>query len=332
VFTSEEHAQRRRLFRQVAIGMMAVATPVLVLLMLVQPTQRVRAVAALVAMTVLALVLLVVNRRGHTRAASIALVAGLVALVTAMSLSAGGIRSPGVTMFFIFVLMAGLLLGQRAGIVVAAICAAIWLVLALLSSSPLIPHPADPYSPIALWLLNTLYMGVVLILLRLATGAMATALGRAESEIRVRQRAELEREHLVHDLGERVKELRLLHAAARVLQEPRPFDRSVLEELVAMMPAAWQHPDSCEARIVYREMAVKTPGWHEPAGSTARLSALLSRFDGNASRRRVYVSHTAQFDVARFPPRLDPQVRQNNCFPISLLPRPCRNSQIQSTI
>jgi len=288
VFTSEEHAQRSRLFRQLAIGMMAVATPVLVLLMLVQPTQRVRAAAALAAVTVLALVLLAVNRRGHTRAASIALVAGLVTLVTAMSFAAGGIRSPGVTMFFIFVLMAGLLLGQRAGIVTAGICAAIGLALALLSSSPIITHPTVPYSPIALWLLNTLYMGVVLILLRLATGALAKALGRAESEIRVRQRAELEREHLVHDLGERVKELRLLHAAARVLQETRPFDRSVLEELVVMMPAAWQHPDSCEARIEYRDTAVATPGWHGAASSTAKLSAPFTTSAGQGVVEVMY--------------------------------------------
>ena len=285
MFTSEEHAQRSRLFRQIAGGMMAVATTVLVVLMFVQPEQFTRALAALAAVNALGLVLLAVNRRGHTRAASIALVAGLVALVTAMSFSAGGIRSPGVTMFFIFVLMAGLLLGQRAGIVAAASCAAIGLALALFSSSAAVAHPAVPYSPIALWLLNTLYMGVVLILLRLATGAMAKALGRAESEIRVRQRAELEREHLVHDLGERVKELRLLHAVARVLQETRPFDKSVLEELVAMMPPAWQHPDSCEARIAYRETAVATPGWCE---STRRLSAPFTTSAGQGVVEVIY--------------------------------------------
>ena len=285
MFTSEEHAQRSRLFRQVAIGMMAVSTTVLVTLMFVQPTQRARALAALTVMSVLGLALLAVNRRGHTRAASIALVAGLVGLVTVMSLSAGGIRSPGVTMFFIFVLMAGLLLGQRAGIVAAVICAAIGLALALLSSTPVIANHSVPYSPIALWLLNVLYMGVVLILLRLATGAMATALGRAESEIRVRKRAELEREHLVEDLGERVKELRLLHAAARVLQGTRPFDESVLRQLVNIMPAAWRHPESCEARIAYRDTAVATPGWEE---SPRRLSAPFATSAGQGVIEVIY--------------------------------------------
>ena len=285
MFTSEEHAQRSRLFRQITAGMMGVATTVLVVLMFVQREQFTRAWVALAVVNALGLVLLAVNRRGHTRAASIALVAGLVALVTAMSFSAGGIRSPGVTMFFIFVLMAGLLLGQRAGLVAAVACAAIGLTLALFSSFLPITHPQVTYSPIALWLLNVLYMGVVLILLRLATDAMAKALARAESEIRVRKRAELEREHLVHDLGERVKELRLLHAAARVLQSTRPFDRSVLEQLVAMMPAAWRHPDSCEARIAYQDTEVVTPGWCE---SRWQLSAPFTTSAGRGVVEVIY--------------------------------------------
>ena len=72
--------------------------------------------------------------------------------------------------------------------------------------------------------------------------------------------AEREREQLVHDLGERVKELRLLHATARLLQRDRPFDRALLEELVVLIPAAWQYPECCEARIVYGGLEVVDPG------------------------------------------------------------------------
>ena len=285
MFISEEHAQRSRLFRQVTIGMMSVATAVFVALIFVQPAQHVRAVVSLAAVNALGVLLLAVNRGGHTRAASIALVAGGIALVTVMSLSAGGIHNPSVTTLFIFVLTAGLLLGQRAGIVTAAVCSGIALMLALLNTTPIVTPPATPFSPLALWLLNTMYMGAVLILLRLATEAMGKALGRAESEISVRKRAELEREHLVHDLGERVKELRLLHAAARLLQETRPFDRSVLEELVAMMPAAWQHPESCEARIEYRDEAVATPGW---CAATRRLAAPFATSAGRGVVEVIY--------------------------------------------
>ena len=77
------------------------------------------------------------------------------------------------------------------------------------------------------------------------------------------QSAEREREQLLHDLGDRVKELRLLHAAARLLQRDRPFDRALLEELVVLIPAAWQYPECCEARIVYSGLEVATPGWRD---------------------------------------------------------------------
>src|SRR5262245_35284145 len=90
-----------------------------------------------------------------------------------------------------------------------------------------------------------------------------TLRGHAESETAPRDRAEVAHEQLAHDLGERVKELRLLHATARVLQETRPFDRSVLNDLVTMMPAAWKHSACCEARITYEDVSVATTGWRE---------------------------------------------------------------------
>jgi signal transduction histidine kinase/DNA-binding response OmpR family regulator len=65
------------------------------------------------------------------------------------------------------------------------------------------------------------------------------------------------------DLGVRVKELRLLHATARLLERDRPFNRALLEELVLLIPAAWQYPECCEARIVYGELAVATARWRD---------------------------------------------------------------------
>ena len=265
---------------------MAVSSAALLALMLVQADQLLRAGAAFIAVNGLALTLLAVNRRGHTRVASIALVAGLVTIVSVLAPTAGGIRSPGVTMFFVFVLMAGLLLGQRAGLITAMVCAGIGLTLAIAGTEGLMPVSLPPYNPLALWLLNCLYMGVVLVLLRLATDAMATALGRAESEIAVRTRTEREREGLVQDLGERVKELRLLHAVARVLQGTRAFDRSVLEHLVVMLPQAWKHSRDCEARITYDQVVVTTPGWRE---STWRQSAPFTTSAGSGVVEVVYL-------------------------------------------
>lgn len=78
-----------------------------------------------------------------------------------------------------------------------------------------------------------------------------------------RKHAEAERSGLVHDLGERLKELTALHRAARLLQQERPFDRKLLGDLVALLPPAWQFPEICEARVTYGGIAASTPRWNE---------------------------------------------------------------------
>jgi len=173
---------------------MLLASPVLVLIPVVQPQLWARALAALTAVNGLGLTLLEVNRRGRTALASRLLVGGLITLVTALGITAGGIRSPGVTMYFVFVLMAGLLLGQRAGIRVALICASLSFGLVVIEKLGWLPEPWAPYKPETFWLLNCLYLGLVLALLRIATDALARGLQRVQSELKERQAAERERE------------------------------------------------------------------------------------------------------------------------------------------
>ena len=66
---------------------------------------------------------------------------------------------------------------------------------------------------------------------------------------------------LVHDLGERVKELTLLHRTANLLQTDRPLDQAFLADLVAPIPLAWQYPEVCEARVACGLVEARTPGW-----------------------------------------------------------------------
>lgn len=93
------------------------------------------------------------------------------------------------------------------------------------------------------------------------------ALGSAASE--------RERQRLVSALGERVKELTLLHRAARVLQPERPVDAALLADLVELVPAAWQFPDLCAARIQWGSLEAKTGAFREtPWQLSARFGQL----------------------------------------------------------
>jgi signal transduction histidine kinase/ActR/RegA family two-component response regulator len=207
-FEDAEQAQRAQIFHRVMLTTMRVASPVLLLIPVVQHQLWSRALFAFLVVNSLGLTLLEVNRRGRTAFASKLLVGGLITLVTLLGLTAGGVRSPGVTMYFLFVLMAGLLLGQRAGIRVAFICASLSLSLVVIEMAGWLPAPRAEYKPETFWLLNCLYLGMVLALLRIATDALARGLERVQAELRERRAAEREREEAERRRRESESQLR----------------------------------------------------------------------------------------------------------------------------
>lgn len=68
------------------------------------------------------------------------------------------------------------------------------------------------------------------------------------TDITERKKAEEEREQLVHDLGERVKELRCLHALAELLWRDESLE-DMLTKAVTLLPPAWHYPELTRARI-----------------------------------------------------------------------------------
>ncbi len=74
-------------------------------------------------------------------------------------------------------------------------------------------------------------------------------------------RAEEERQRLVRDLGERVKELTLLQRAARLLQSADLALPDLLERLVSLLPPGWQYPDVAAARVAIGSYERRTANW-----------------------------------------------------------------------
>jgi signal transduction histidine kinase/FixJ family two-component response regulator/PAS domain-containing protein len=116
-------------------------------------------------------------------------------------------------------------------------------------------------------------------------------------DVTATHRLESERQQLVRDLGERVKELRLLHSASRLLQRARPFDRALLSDLVELLPKAWQYPECCEARIGYLGMEVATAGFFE---SDVRQLKTFSTSDGTGFVEVMYTQTRAAADEGPF--------------------------------
>jgi PAS domain S-box-containing protein len=79
-------------------------------------------------------------------------------------------------------------------------------------------------------------------------------------DVTERQRAQKLQQQLVHDLGERVKELSALHAVGRLLNEPAT-PAALLPLIAKLLPGAWQYPEIASARIVAEGIDAQTPGY-----------------------------------------------------------------------
>jgi PAS domain S-box-containing protein len=92
-------------------------------------------------------------------------------------------------------------------------------------------------------------------------------------DIGARKRGEAERDRLVRQLGERVKELSAMYAVAHLLQLERKSTGALLEEIAALLPPVWQHPKIAAARIQWAGREFKTRNfrpspWSQSAGFT----------------------------------------------------------------
>jgi len=72
--------------------------------------------------------------------------------------------------------------------------------------------------------------------------------------------SETQRERLLVQVAERVKELTVLHRATRVLQNEGDT-RTLLQEFVRLLPEGWQYPDMAAARVSFDDIEVATPNF-----------------------------------------------------------------------
>jgi hypothetical protein len=132
------------------------------------PEKYSQAAAAAVFIIGLGFAVLRLNR-GRTRLAAVLFAAGLISLITALAVTAGGgMRAPGATMYIVVVHDDGLLLGERAAAVTAVACAVLCLGLVLAERLGLLLPPI-PYESTTLWWLSCLFMILVVVLMRLPT-------------------------------------------------------------------------------------------------------------------------------------------------------------------
>jgi len=166
-------------------------------------------------------------RRGWVRPVAFALAAIMWVLVTFTSVVTGGVRSPGLVNYVMAILIAGLILGGRAGIGVAAAAILVSLGMLYAELSGFLPFPRFTSTPVFTWVVLAGNFVVTAVLLHLATRSIDDALGRAHRN----ERALAERNR---ELQARTRELEAEIAGRKrvegALRESEERLRSIVEQ------------------------------------------------------------------------------------------------------
>jgi hypothetical protein len=96
---------------------------------------------------------------------------------------------------------------------------------------------------------------------------------------------------LLHDQQERVKELSCINQTTYILKEGKPIEET-LQQIVLLLPAAWQYPEFTEARIRFRDKSFETAEFQET------LWKMIQEFDTiDNEKGTIEIFYTREFNL-----------------------------------
>ncbi len=178
-FSDESQANSAHCIFTHLISFIFVYTGMTTLVMFILPVPKYFWLGLIVAPLTVNLFLLTVARHGHLRLVSLFFVVELWLLITIHAFMQVGLGARAAWGFFIVVFCAGMLLGRWAGIVAAGVCSLTTMAIAFF------PRVISPH-PWLFWLINTLYLVVMIFLQSMANRSIHELLTKTGSESRER--------------------------------------------------------------------------------------------------------------------------------------------------
>ena len=190
IFADEPRNQRAQILFKLVLVEIGAVVAALLGAAITQPELQ-KANFVIIAMAIaLGLLVLILNRRGWTTLGACLCIGGSIVLITYRAVHMGGVRSPGVPMFFLFALMAGLLFGELAGIAVGILCLLIGLGLVAAEQYGVLAPPRFVYNAQTYWWLHFLYMTLAILILGIASRAVKSSADHQQKELTERRKAE----------------------------------------------------------------------------------------------------------------------------------------------
>ncbi|MCX6333467.1 MAG: pyruvate, phosphate dikinase [Bacteroidia bacterium] len=92
---------------------------------------------------------------------------------------------------------------------------------------------------------------------------------------------------LLHDQQERVKELSCINQTTYILKEGKPIEET-LQQIVLLLPSAWQYPEYTEARIRFLDKIFETPEFEE---TTWKMIQEFDTIDNEKGTIEIFYTH-----------------------------------------
>ncbi len=226
----DEQARLARLLEAISVGILVAFIIAGATVPLTTPTPVPPLASAAVGILLQTCVLVLMRHR-RIRLASLLITFSLWVIITAISPLFGGISSPIIGGYAIVVLVAGMLLGGRAGLLFALLSTAGVGFILINDVNPLLPWPSSAVTPVSALVTYTAIIGATALLLFLATRNLGDALRRARLNERAQKQANQELATVRADLEERVAELE--RTQRRLVDSERLY-----QDLVQSLPQA----------------------------------------------------------------------------------------------
>lgn len=180
----QSHAVEIILFTLMGASLLLLIAPFLV------PDYTARWLLIIGAVNALALPLVVLNRLGHARLASVLLVTGFWMVLTLAAVTGGGIASYAALHYLVVILIAAHLFGFRAGLFAAVVCGLTGMGFVILEMTGNLTWSAVPHTPLTRWIALIVLISIVMGLHYLDSKTTAEALRQTRQELGERNRAE----------------------------------------------------------------------------------------------------------------------------------------------
>lgn len=208
IFPNDEDKTRSSLLLNVVLNTFIIAFPVLFIGALlgdpVPARERIQIIVIITWVSILGIKCIMLT--GRVALAGIFMVAIIYFATTLAIYNLGTIRAPATSLYFLTIVMGGLIISRRAIVWMAGICSATILALLLAERNGLLPQPSLTVT-ITQATTFTVSFAICSVLLYLAVKSIDEALARARQELAERIRVEQERENYVEQLNSRNAEL-----------------------------------------------------------------------------------------------------------------------------